>query len=88
MMPELYTVSVGEDEYKVKDPVVFKSLIAKGYEPQKAFAMVDEIVDAVSKIFDGMCLALTWLPAHKIEYIHPCADGAEMVMLIEKRYSS
>lgn len=84
MSEKLYTVAVGTKEFKVKDPVIFKGLLAKGYEPMKAFALVDEIVDAMEKIFDGMCMALTFLPSHKIEYVHPCADGSTMRLLIAK----
>jgi len=83
-MVKLYTVSVENTDYKTSDPVIFKSLIAKGHSPLAAIALVDEIVKAMDMIMDGMCMALTFLPSHKIEYLHPCVDGSNMRMLIEK----
>ena len=80
-----YAVTIEGKGYRTNDPVMFKSLISKGYKPEVALDIVDEILRAVNMIFDGMCMALTFWPPHKIEYHHPCPDGSTMVLLIEKR---
>lgn len=84
MSEKLYSVTVDNMVYKVKDPIMFNAMIMDGIEPGKALELLDQVLDAIDKIFDGMCIALTYLPNHKVEYIHNCVDGTKMKMLIEK----
>jgi len=83
-MPELQTVMIGTTAYQTRDPVIFRNLVFSGKTPLAAANLVDEILNAIDKMMDGMCIGLTIWPPHKIEYIHDCPDGSKMRLLLEK----
>jgi len=81
---ETQTVVLGKQKYEVADPIMFLGYVNQGKSPEEALTLVNEVLDAFEKIMDGMCMALTFWPPHKLEYLHPCSDGGIMRLLIEK----
>ena len=81
---ETQTVVLGKQKYEVADPIMFIGYVNQGKSPEAALTLVNEVLDAFEKIMDGMCMALTFWPPHKLEYVHPCPDGGTMRLLLEK----
>lgn len=81
---ETQTVVLGKESYEVADPIMFFAYVNEGKTPAEAATLVNEVVEGFKKIMDGMCLALTYWPPHKLEYNHLCPGGGTMRMLLEK----